>query len=899
MNRRLLSRRARCLLAYAVGLMGTAHAVSAEFDTVINVPPLQGRAFFEVGTSTQLNLDDGGFIRNGFVAGAADGSVTNAEVNIRGGEIGFASLSRAYAGSVVNISGGVIDGDLFAEPGSVVNVTGGQFGQQWPFWAKDGSHVRISGGAVGPFVGGGPGVEFVGGEFRLNGVDHSAEAVSLGPGDVLSGTLEDGTVVIFADAYFSSDRDRFDQVSGVTLTRVDLPPASSESIVIDATSPLTPRGLRAGQSLTLREGGTLPDNFATVEATLNVEGGVVGSGAEILDGSLNVSGGYVGSRFTAHRGSVVNVTGGQVGPGLAALPGSVVNVQGGAILGGLVAQENVTVNLSAGSIGAGFSADFAAVNVTGGTIGSRFISFASAVELVGGEFRLDGAALNEGPIALTNEDEYFFTGTLSDGSPIIFTAEAGDWISNLNLTLTPVPTADLTPMIVDGSSPEAPAGLRPGQTLAVRDGGTLGNNFAVLESKITIDGGVVGDGVEVLEGEVSVHGGVVGAGFDALKGSKVTIKGGSVGAVFEARSGSEVTISGGVIGDFFRAMEGSSVTITGGQFGYGFQARSGSTVKIAGGALGDFVGVASGSDVEFAGGEFRFDGVDYSDDPSAASGARIFTGTLADGTPFVFSRDEFDSVSRAMLTLAPLPAADLTPMVIDRSSVGAPKGLRAGQTLTLRDGGELGDNFAVVDATLTIEGGIVGSNVEVVDGVVVIDGGVIGEGFDAYRDSRISVRGGSFSGSLSAEEGSLVEILGGTLSDVYVDAGAEVHIRGGDFDGALYARDDSSIQLSVLSVFVDGEPIEDLSYGRVTPVREREVWLTGVLVDGSPFDFYLAASFLGGDADYFSNSASLTVVLAPEPGSHLLVAILVGSLIGGDRSSRTGRSPRDRTHQGN
>ena len=159
----------------------------------------------------------------------------------------------------------------------------------------------------------------IGGEFRLNGADFADGTISLADGDYFTGTLADGSSFIFSG--FSGD-----DLNDVTLTMADLPSIDSNPIVVNATVVSGPSGLRAGQELTVVAGGVLGNNFAVVDATLNVEAGTLGDSVETSNSVVNIAGGNVGSGFRALAGSEVNISGGTVGRFFSAFFGSVVNI---------------------------------------------------------------------------------------------------------------------------------------------------------------------------------------------------------------------------------------------------------------------------------------------------------------------------------------------------------------------------------------------------------------------------------------------------------------------------------------------------------------------------------------------------------------------------------------------
>ena len=251
----------------------------------------------------------------------------------------------------------------------------------------------------------------------------------------------------------------------------------------------------------------------------------------------------------------------------------------------------------------------------------------------------------------------------------------------------PSPTSDFDIVLnlpgdeadITGASFESIGGVA-GQTtqLNVGDDGTVGQDFRALSgSELNISGGAVGNFSRANSGsEVNISGGVVGVEFVASSGSVVSISGGSVRGAFDARSGSEVNISGGIFDQFFGAFSGSEVNISGGNFGRNFRA-------------------SPGSDVELIGGEFRLNGVDFSGGAiSLMSENDVFTGTLADGSAFIFYGFELnpntiasftvgDSLAGVTLTVVDLPQIDTTPIVIDTPIARGSAGLRAGQELTV------------------------------------------------------------------------------------------------------------------------------------------------------------------------------------------------------------------------
>ncbi len=436
------------VMAAALVLPSAAAASTdpANFATVINAPPTVIGDDESIGSDTQLNVSLGGEVGTGFAAGAQDGSSTNVEVNLSGGSLG--GSFNAYAGSTLNVSGGTIALDFTAHAGSTVNLAGGT--QAIGFKALPGSDARL-----------------IGGEFRLNGTAYTGPAVTLGERDYLTGTLLDGSPFLFSpttnasgiaiDPVFGVAAESVtDRLDAVSLVRQTLPAADPTPIVIDAPSDAVPKGLRAGQTLTLRDGGEIAEPFTAVGAALNITGGVVAAALEVADSELTISGGVFAPGLGVYGDSAVHITGGRFGVtidpddprvfrvgsfGTAVNAGSTLHISGGRFSAGLIANPGGRLNVSGGDI------DNPSMDL---------IAYAgSTVNLIGTEFALDGVpitglALND-PVVLADRDARL-SGQLLDGrsfsfllgtDPSRFVFEDGyvDPDATLILTLVPEPGA--------------------------------------------------------------------------------------------------------------------------------------------------------------------------------------------------------------------------------------------------------------------------------------------------------------------------------------------------------------------------------------------------------------------------------------------------------------------------
>lgn len=767
-----------------------AQPARAQFATILNIPPDPNIGNNQrLGSDTQLNLSDGGSIGRGFYTGAVDGSSTNVEVNIHGGDIG--PFFTAAGESTVSIIDGTVGDDFFVGVGSSVIISGGLIGNH--FAAGPGSTVIITGGSIGDRFGGDidSDITLVGSEFyldaeRLVGFDMPGDrlALHLQSGSLLTGTFADGT----GFAFLSSDGDSLlgliDPI--LTLEAATLPPIGPAVIEVPFDS--TPRAVREGQTLIVSPGGELNnhfnagrgstvriaggsvgENFEAVAAQVEITGGSIGDNFDAFDGAtLHISGGAVGDDIDIFNGSTVVVTGGSVGNGVNAFDGSVVTISGGSVGFDFSANDGSSVDISGGSVGTSFVARFGSiVNISGGIVGENFFafggevaisggaigddfdSFGGSVNLTGGDFRLDGVLI-EGletvgtTLAFDVPSASTLSGTLADGTPFAFSGYDADSFKDGTLSLEAAVLPSVGPAVIDVSNQYFPLlGVRGGQTLVVREGGVLNDHFnAGWGSTVQVIGGQVGDNFESLAAEITISGGSVGDDFDAFLDSTVDITGGSLGHGANAFDGSTVNISGGSVGYRFSAFHGSTVNITGGSVGPSFDARDGSTVSISGGSVGEYFEAYGGSTINIA-------------------------------------------------------------------------------------GGSIGSRFTALDGS-----------------AVNISGGAIGGNFLARDGSNITVTGGSFDSFFLVLEGGAIAISGGSFGDEFI------------------AFPESSVSLLGAQFLLDGVDITSaLTLNDPFTIVDRDVTLSGLLADGSPFSFDLNSTNLFGEEDYFDPNATLTVTL--------------------------------------
>lgn len=351
---------------------------------------------------------------------------------------------------------------------------------------------------------------------------------------------------------------------------------------------------------------------------------------------LNIYGGSLGTDLKVNTGSVVNFTGGVWGSSSGSQDFAPFIVAGtnGTLFPDTIRLGGGELNFKGGLYVSFFNlTDGTGINISGGVFAPG--SMLSGTQLVGGEFRVNGVDYGGANIMLDSDD--VFTGTLSDGSPMILVravGESGGGFGQSNEVITfvegrlsrvPLPTISTTSIIVDGSNPGSQIyGLRSGETLELRAGGVLGPLFNIIDgARLSIEGGFISGIAQVAYAQADISSGGadsliaysggtlnLSGGFvnelEALQGSVINILGGEITSELDTRAGSTVNISGGSVEFGFQAVnQGAQVNISGGTVDNGFRAEPGSTVNVSGGTIGSEVLADAGSMINISGGMVR------------------------------------------------------------------------------------------------------------------------------------------------------------------------------------------------------------------------------------------------------------------------------------------------------
>ncbi|MCA9188947.1 MAG: hypothetical protein KDA99_25160, partial [Planctomycetales bacterium] len=284
--------------------------------------------------------------------------------------------------------------------------------------------------------------------------------------------------------------------------------------------------------------------------------------------------------------------------------------------------------------------------------------------------------------------------------------------------------------------------------------------------------------------EVNLTGGWV-SGIGAFSGSTLNVTGGySLNGAY-ANGATAVNVSGGRLDDP-SSFVNTSLTMSGGVIAHNSRIVGG-TLVFEGGAFGEKLTLAA-DNTTIRGGAFRIDGQLISGLQNVgdtqlftAADYTIFSGILADGTPFAFSPLVQDYLADGAITLE---IAEIAPVTVDHytvASADAPISIRAGQTLDVVSGGSLGRYFqAGPGSQLNVAaGGTIGRYAEMVDATVQVVGGTI-EGDAFMYGGELICRSGGVE-QVSASNGATIHVLGGQ-SGGFSLRDSSLHVSGGSVD---------------------------------------------------------------------------------------------------------------------
>ena len=370
--------------------------------------------------------------------------------------------------------------------------------------------------------------------------------------------------------------------------------------------------------------------------------------------------------------------------------------------------------------------------------------------------------------------------------------------------------------------------------------------------------------------------------------TSLAISGGSIESVTAAKRPLDIHLSGGYVENFLHFNSANDwnhqrVRVSGGVVAE--NPNFGGPIEISGGHLPDpFFGWDA--DITVTGNHFEFDGVDVREIGvvdgdtvtledrvrGAVLQGAVFTGVLADGTPFSYSK--WNSRGRRLaLRYVDVPEAPSPQTVVlarlDRSSRARP--------WTQPDcwpGSALPERYDVIDGRLELNGSNVGFGLDVVDSeFLLLDAEIAGGGGQGPPQvvnstflmrggvssrmeiigSESTVTGGRISGLFEVERGSTfisggefdsaelrdaqMTISGGTFSSRVTVLAGSVAIAGGTFRERIILRNDANVTVHVLSMDAESPSVVELALGdSLTYSLPPSDTIGGTLSDGRPFE---------------------------------------------------------------
>lgn len=771
------------------------------------------------GNNSVVNVSGGTF--------SQDVIIDHSTIDFSGGEIrslfvrnhGVANITGGVADvncldhSIVNITGGIAS-DAHAIDG-VINLSGS--GVVDEFSIGQGGVANISGGTINYdlYAGAGSRANISGGNLGT-----SSRAVSGAVMNISGGTFGDrfgaltGSQVRFLGSDFRIDEAPISGLELVGSTQaIDLP---AGSLLTGTLSDGTPFALSSDDFDAIDNGTVTLEATPVVAgpAAIQVPNDAAPRGVHNGQSLTLNTGGKLPNNFNAGRGSSVTITGGEVGNNFEAA-GANVDIQGGTI--------GSDLDAFAGSV----------VNVTGGSVGGSLNVFrGGVVNVAGGAVAGYATALNGGKLNIS----------------------AG---------------------VVNG-----PINSKAGGEVNISGGSVLSTGIAVYadHGRVNISGGGVGAIAAYQDGEVNLSGGTVTQPITLNSISVLNVSGGEAAGGLKLYSGSTANVSGGALGSYVSVGDGGTLNVSGGVLAK--ELNNNGTTNISGGAFGRLVNEAPL--LTLSGNDFRLNGLPVAGLDHIGSAVSLIpgysatlTGTLADGTPFVFSTQDGDRFGYGPVELRATALPSIGPSQIHLPSDQAPLGIRSGQTMYVASDGSVPDNFnAGVGSKVVIVGGHIGRNFEAIGANIEISGGNIDDDFFACQGSTVDITGGHFANSLRIA-GSTANISGGTFDEhlwfltntianfsagtandgVLVDAGAVLNISGGVVTGAiglnpsgavsmvggalrggLNAYSGSHVTLTGNDFRLDNVPIAGLeTIGNFIDLNlATSSELTGTLADGTP-----------------------------------------------------------------
>ena len=631
-------------------------------------------------------------------------------------------------------------------------------------------------------------------------------------------------------------------------------------------------GLRAELNIL---GGVTGDLVINANARANINGGSIAS-LEVLAGSdVTINGGDIGGAgpfgLVASNSAELVINGGTFTGGFAGDLNTAITINGGTLIpagnnlffalgdltvtGGSIGNgfaSSGTLNVTGGSFGSDFSVSAATANISDATFGSGFFASSDSVVEISGDTTFGDNFVSRGDVIINGG--VFGSNVSTDDTAVSGGVFGERFVALGDVTLTGaefqrngVATADLSAGLLPGSGDLVTGVLADGNVFIFADDardefspGATAQVVAVAPSTNpgVLSAGVFGQGVRPGE-TLTVEGAGQLANDFAVVGGTLNLNGGTAGVGLEAAF-SEINIAGGTVAGGFRAFNGTTVNFSAGAIGFGVAAFAGSTFNLSGGSVLTGFSASAGSEVNVETG-----------------------GAIGDGS------GSFGVVN------------------VNGGSIGNDFTAFSGSTVTITDGA-IGADFTVLGfATANIQGGDIGDLSAAAFSTINFSGGTVSGSFGLTGQADIS--GGTFNGAFNVSNDPTIpsttgitgvaNISGGTFNDTIIASGVgTLNVSGGSFNGDFLFLNGGVLNLFGSEFFLDGVELTELVVGEAFTILDRNVALTGMLADGSPFAFDLNDVFTIGGDTFLGSTVAVTLI--PEPSSLLLMTVCGLSLLG-------------------
>lgn len=502
--------------ACAVVCAALVTSTHGAFVTIINAPPTVVQANTQLLSDTQLNVFEGGVVGQGLRFGLADGSSTNLEMNVTGGQVGRNLVLNAGS---LNLSGGTIDRDAIAQHNATVSMSGGSISNGLRFFGnatltmsggvlgsdnefRDDSRFTMFSGSVGDFT------EFFG-----------QNAITIG-----GGTIGD-RMLVRGESHATISGGTFGERFGID--------EDASGVIVD---------------------GTFGPNFFA-EGEVHISGGRFDDGA-FLGAQTTISGGEFGASARVRGGAVIE--GGRFATDLR-ISGQIMPTT---IRGGVFERGSTFESVGDASLielaGTDFRLDGLPIDGTLDTLEPDAVFT---------------AVLSDGtPLMLTGfgdvRDEI-----LRDGLSLIEQAPSPITQSEFDVATGVAPSGLREGQVLRlSANGQVPDGFTALDSTIEVTGGTIAPSAEIARTTLTAENATIQDGLLAADGSfVTLRAGAtVGEGLGVLGGSALHVEGGVVGHGLSLRDGARLTLTGGTIGRDFSTQGDVMVDLFGGSIDGGW-----------------------------------------------------------------------------------------------------------------------------------------------------------------------------------------------------------------------------------------------------------------------------------------------------------------------------------------